>query len=55
MAGMKTDMGGSAAVLGAFEAAYKSGKKIHFILLQFFCQLICRCLHGRTSAILYRK
>lgn len=25
MAGMKTDMGGSAAVLGAFQAAVKSG------------------------------
>jgi Cytosol aminopeptidase family, catalytic domain len=28
MAGMKTDMGGSAAVLGAFQAAVKSGSVV---------------------------
>jgi leucyl aminopeptidase len=43
MAGMKTDMGGSAAVLGAFQAAVKSGVSVLMNVCSVCVCGVCVC------------
>jgi hypothetical protein len=65
MAGMKTDMGGSAAVLGAFQAAVKSGvcgvalgwDGMTYVTCLFNLYINCvihgvACLEGKISNII---